>query len=147
MTSVSGSSSVSELDSGSSFEHDPIQFCASTMCLGLPWHEWLENPETTNCQQPPDRELLDEPLSKSSATLTTLPFQHAMNHNHWNNNTQVKRTALFCEFPRINMAFDWNTARISRVLPTANRHFAWKPADARHFTIMNTATPSFIAKR
>ena len=52
MASVSGSSGFSELDSvasGSSFECDPTKFCASSSCLGLPWHQWLEN-ETTNCQ-------------------------------------------------------------------------------------------------
>ena len=50
MASVSGSSSFDSAASASSFERDPTQFCASSSCLGLPWHEWLEN-QTTNCQQ------------------------------------------------------------------------------------------------
>ena len=49
MASVSGSSELDSAASGSSFERDPTKFCASSSCLGLPWHEWLEN-ETTNCQ-------------------------------------------------------------------------------------------------
>ena len=51
--------------------------------------------------------------------------------------TRVKRTALFCEFLRINTAFDWNTMRISHILPTANHHFARKPGYARHFHTHN----------
>lgn len=49
MASVSGSSELDSVVSGSSFERDPTKFCASSSCLGLPWYEWLEN-ESTNCQ-------------------------------------------------------------------------------------------------
>ena len=45
----------------------------------------------------------------------------------------VKRTVLFGEFLRINAAFDWSTAWISCILPTAHCRFTLKPADARHF--------------
>ena len=49
MASVGASSnSFSELPRLSS-KWDPTQFCANPMCLGLAWHEWLED-QTTGCQ-------------------------------------------------------------------------------------------------
>ena len=52
MASVGASSnSFSELPRLSS-KRDPTQFCANPMCLGLAWHEWLED-QTTGCQLTP----------------------------------------------------------------------------------------------